>query len=134
MTDLSKRIVIRLSEQQLAWIEAWAADEGMDNSTFVRVVLDRLSKGRPPLIGMMTAGEAHYDHFSRTDAPMKSYNGVGIREVEELKPSGSPATTLADEIDEIENATRDVELPGKAQPIARSPGLVERQRYNPGRQ
>lgn len=124
MTDLSKRIVIRLSEQQLAWIEAWAADEGMDNSTFVRVVLDRLSKGRPPLYGM--SEERHLLPASVHELDRKAFT--------HLQPPGSPPTTLADEIDEIEKATRDVELPGKVQPIARSPGLVERQRYNPGRQ
>lgn len=55
MSDLTKRIVVRLSEAQLAFVEQAAADEGMDNATLVRVILDRLSKGRPPLIGMMQA-------------------------------------------------------------------------------
>ena len=53
MSDLAKRIVIRLTDRQEAWIAEQAADEGMDNATFVRVLIDRLSKGRAPLIGMM---------------------------------------------------------------------------------
>jgi len=53
MTDLNKRIMVRVTERQEAWITEQAADEGMDNATFVRVLIDRLSKGRAPLIGMM---------------------------------------------------------------------------------
>jgi hypothetical protein len=53
MAELNKRIMVRVSEDQLAWIGQMAADEGMDNATFVRVVIDRLSKGRAPLISMM---------------------------------------------------------------------------------
>ena len=51
--DLTKRIVVRVTDEQLAWIAEMANDEGMDNATFVRVILDRMSKGRPPLLAMM---------------------------------------------------------------------------------
>lgn len=71
MSDLIKRIVIRLTERQDAWITEQAADEGMDNATFVRVLIDRLSKRRAPLIGMMQPtiaqeNQRYYD-FMKSD-------------------------------------------------------------------
>jgi hypothetical protein len=51
----AKRMVLKLTDEQLAWVEKAAADEGIDSATFVRMMIDRLSKGRAPLISQMRA-------------------------------------------------------------------------------
>lgn len=51
--DLSKRIVVRVTDAQDDWLTQAAADEGLDKATFLRAMVDRLSKGRAPLISMM---------------------------------------------------------------------------------
>lgn len=49
----AKPLKLKLTDEQLAWVEQAAADEGIDSSTFVRMMIDRLSKGRAPLISQM---------------------------------------------------------------------------------
>lgn len=54
----AKPLKLKLTDDQLAWVEQAAADEGIDSATFVRMMIDRLSKGRAPLISQMIATEA----------------------------------------------------------------------------
>jgi hypothetical protein len=54
----TKAIKLKLTDEQLAWVEQAAADEGIDSSTFVRMMIDRLSKGRAPLISQMVVADA----------------------------------------------------------------------------
>lgn len=60
MTD--KTIKLKLSAEQATWLEIAAADEGMDSATFARVLIDRLSKGRAPLISQMTTNAVAQDY------------------------------------------------------------------------
>jgi len=53
MGTLSKRLVIRLSDDLDQWIGVQCAREGLDNATFVRAVLTRLSNGLPPMVAMV---------------------------------------------------------------------------------
>ncbi len=53
----TKPLKLKLTDEQLAWVEQAAADEGIDSATFVRMMIDRLSKGRAPLISQMVTVE-----------------------------------------------------------------------------
>jgi hypothetical protein len=72
----AKRMVLKLTDEQLAWVEQAAADEGIDSATFVRMMIDRLSKGRAPLISQMVAVEAmpeQYPVSAATAAAVRSF-------------------------------------------------------------
>ena len=79
----SKRMVLKLTDEQMAWVERVAADEGIDSATFVRMMIDRLSKGRAPLISQMveapytTAPEGPHTFTVRTELPPESWRNVG---------------------------------------------------------
>jgi len=45
-----KRMMIRFTEEDEAWISEQATDEGVDNATFVRMLVHRLRLGRPALL------------------------------------------------------------------------------------
>jgi hypothetical protein len=125
--DLTKRIMVRVTDEQLAWIGAMATDEGMDNATFVRVVIDRLSKGRAPLIGMMSGQgvaftpsaqyQPHFEGSAPAGAETNDILAQRAAEAEAAIPQGSEDTEPAQQ----EHA---------AIPLRR----VQRERYNPGRQ
>lgn len=54
MTDSADhRMTLRFLPDDLAWISAQADDEGVDNATMVRMIINRLRRGRAPLISMM---------------------------------------------------------------------------------
>jgi hypothetical protein len=127
--DLTKRVVVRVTDDQLDWIGRMAADEGMDNATFVRVVLDRLSKGRAPLIGMMTA------------APL-SVAAENQRQYEFLRADPLLVPVAASETDDIlaqRAAEAEASLPEtvETEPYEESAAIplrrVARTVYNPGR-
>lgn len=124
MSDLSKRIVVRVTGEQLAYIEQAAADEGMDNATFVRVVIDRLSKGRAPLISMMQSGSE----------PPRRYAPQPNDDPAAAAPLGDASDILAERAAQVEANLPEPEQAvaphnGAAIPLRRMP----RQVYNPGR-
>jgi hypothetical protein len=131
--DLTKRIMVRVTDEQLAWIGEMAADEGMDNATFVRVVLDRLSKGRAPLIGMM-AQQTFVQPF--VAPPQPDFDAYGIP-IAVPRAAGESTDILAQRAAEAEanlpprqEAESDHPEESAAIPLRR----VQRERYNPGRQ
>jgi hypothetical protein len=125
--DLTKRIMVRVTDEQLAWIGEMAADEGMDNATFVRVVLDRLSKGRAPLIGMMQSQilaqvtlPTHYQPHNEGSTPVDGVtNDILAQRAAEAEANLPPAN----------EAESDQPQESAAIPLRR----VQRERYNPGR-
>jgi hypothetical protein len=130
--DLTKRIMVRVTDEQLAWIGEMAADEGMDNATFVRVVLDRLSKGRAPLIGMMqphTPVIASTVYHEPTELARRGMTVTG-------DPIG-PDDILAQRAAEAEAnlpTPQDAESGQPEESAAIPLRRVARERYNPGRQ
>lgn len=124
--DLNKRIVVRVTDPQLDWISQMAADEGMDNATFVRVVIDRLSKGRPPLIGMMQAVQyepipeepQRYQSIAPAAPPLSDLGSASLVEV---------ASTLSNKASVTELANSQWGGNGAATPLRR----VEREVFNP---
>jgi len=128
MSDLSKRIMVRVTERQEAWISEQAADEGMDNATFVRVLIDRLSKGRAPLIGMMQP----IREISMVETAFEYGRGPAIDVLPEL---GVANAKLAERLAEAEalipegHAETDAEEAPAAIPLTR----ISRPRFNPGR-
>jgi hypothetical protein len=128
--ELTKRIMVRVTDEQLVWIGQMAADEGMDNATFVRVVIDRLSKGRAPLIGMMQGP------VRALVVPVGTDCRAGHLSYVESLDDGMPQTVdiLAQRVAEAEAS-----LPqGSDNPPEESAAIplrrVARERYNPGRQ
>lgn len=125
--ELTKRIMVRVTDEQLAWIGHMAADEGMDNATFVRVVIDRLSKNRPPLIGMMAVPETPFQMFP---PKVTHYHSAQIVEM----PQGETSDILAQRVAEAE-ASLPQTLDNPPEESAAIPlRRVARERYNPGRQ
>lgn len=124
MTDPTKRIVVRLDERQQTWIAEQARDEGMDSATFVRVVLDRLSKGRPPLIAMMATNWRNLGH--KTDVDCES-----LPDVTDLSGRAVAVDDLlaARELQATPQDGPQDKITDGAIPLRR----VGRERYNPGR-
>jgi hypothetical protein len=131
--DLTKRIMVRVTDEQLAWIGEMAADEGMDNATFVRVVLDRLSKGRAPLIGMMQQATqalslpVGFDHRAGATNYTGSLDGAVPQTHDILAQRAAEAEANLPPPSDPES---DHPEESAAIPLRR----VGRERYNPGRQ
>jgi hypothetical protein len=132
--DLTKRIMVRVTDEQLAWIGEMAADEGMDNATFVRVVLDRLSKGRAPLIGMMQPTTqalslpVGFDHRPGAANYTESLDDGAVPQT--LDILAQRAAEAEANLPPPQDAESDHPEESAAIPLRR----VARERYNPGRQ
>lgn len=139
---LDKRLVTRLSDEHLEAVAEWAADEGVDNATMVRMIVDRLSKGRPPLLSMMEPPPA--------PLAARSASRPIIAVPPRLRAADDPAAPppVADDALDAMMAQRLAELPEDA-PLLAQAGMpppvngtvgavavsvrhVERTRYNPG--
>jgi predicted DNA binding CopG/RHH family protein len=48
----TKRIAVRFTEDDLAWLNEQAEDEGVEPATLVRMIVARLRKGRAPLVSI----------------------------------------------------------------------------------
>jgi hypothetical protein len=63
----TKRIVVRFTEDDLAWLNEQAEDEGVEPATLVRMIVARLRKGRAPLVSMMSAAPTAPRMVQRAD-------------------------------------------------------------------
>jgi hypothetical protein len=63
----TKRIVVRFTENDLAWLNEQAEDEGVEPATLVRMIVARLRKGRAPLVSMMSAAPTAPRMVQRAD-------------------------------------------------------------------
>lgn len=141
MTDLTKRIVVRLGDEDLAWIAEQATDEGVDHATFLRMLVNRLRRGRPPLMRMALSN----DPIQRSTRSMPIGYPIDSRPVAMAPEPELPmldgdandilASRLA-EADQLapppESQPFDESLNGH-EAAAISLHRVDRARYNPGR-
>ena len=128
----TKHIAVRFTEDDLAWLNEQAGDEGVEPATLVRMIVARLRKGRAPLVSMMSAAPMAPRMVSQ--APRLNYEATPM--YEPVEPEGDPSVA-----EDVLNA-RLAELDGadvvplhqpEAEPVAISLRRVERQQYNPGR-
>ena len=73
----TKRIVVRFTEDDLAWLNEQAEDEGVEPATLVRMIVARLRKGRAPLVSMMSAAPTAPRMVQRADSPTCSRMTAG---------------------------------------------------------
>ncbi len=135
--SLDKRIVVRITPDDEAWIAEQAADEGVHNATFVRRLINRLRRGRPPLMRlalapMMAAAGLH-------DADLRpgrlSHGGALIEHDIEQQPAGAEEI-LAARLEELDPET--AQQPDDSEAANGAPAAiplhpVPRTAYNPGR-
>lgn len=127
-TDLTKRMMIRFAPEDIAWIEEQAADEGVDNATLVRMLINRLRRGRPPLMRALLAKE------NRPSAEDREFI-EGMAERVEINVEAGAEAVLQHRLEEI--AGGDVEGAQAAQNEGNGAISLRHQpraNYNPGRQ
>lgn len=84
MPKRDDRMTIRFTAEDTAWIAEQAADEGVDDATFVRMLVNRLRRNRPPLIRMaleaqpaLVRGASDAAHYGRSPA-MDEMRRIGV--------------------------------------------------------
>ena len=129
-SDTDHRMSLRFAADDLDWIAEQAADEGVDNATMVRMIVNRLRRGRAPLISMMEAPR------SEPRMTVQQYGEKLLRDTynDELSDRSAADEVLEARLAEVEQGGAEVisfqpDVEAAAMPIRR----VERERYNPGR-
>src|SRR5215471_4581303 len=82
----TKHIAVRFTEDDLAWLNEQAEDEGVGPPTLVRMIVARLRKGRAPLVSMMSAAPMAPRMVSQ--APRLNYEATPM--YEPVEPEGDP--------------------------------------------
>lgn len=136
---------IRFSPEDQAWLAEHAEDEGVEPATLVRMIINRLRRGRPPLMSMALApqmrapasladrdlrpGRAEY-HPTADFRPDPVIDGDGAGDVVEDVLQSRLEELDGSNIQQLyaDDGTGD-ELTRAAIPLRR----VGRQNYNPGR-
>lgn len=126
--DADHRMSLRFAADDLAWITEQAADEGVDNATMVRMIVNRLRRGRAPLISMM-------EPVRQMAAPIASYEPPDYNELAGDEVAGAAEDVLAARLAELGDASggQVVNFQPQAEAAAMPIRRVERERYNPGR-
>lgn len=129
MEDLTKRLVVRVSEEQNRFLDEAARDEGMEKATLVRVIIDRLAKGRAPLIAMMERQHPIPVPVYEITASTVDENGVDIASI--TRPADEPPNKSFDEL----NPPRTFDAAAGEDKVAAFPLRQTRRAtlYNPGR-
>lgn len=156
MTALSKRLTTRFHVEDDKWLAEQAAEEGVDKATMLRLIVNRMRRGIPPLVvRAMLEGEAHVPSRSvapRAPAPRTPSTYSRMTQQPDPDPDGPDAGTElpADQVDalldqrlaEIEPAGEPEGYPGSNgqgyhEPASGAPAVslrtVPRATYNPGR-
>lgn len=133
MTDEAnlKRVNLRMNAEDVAWLVEQAEDEGVEYTTLIRMIVNRLRRGRPPLVSMMTGGAPRRIPASPQYDP--SYFAVA-----EGTPPNPIDPALAEDV--LQSRLQELET----MPVAPSPAdeaevvaiplrRVGREQYNPGR-
>lgn len=124
---LSRRMQVRFAEEDMTWIAEQAADEGVDDATFVRMLVNRLRRGRPPLMRMMLEVQPAKRAVAVPTLPAAA----------DLPPDVDAEAVLAERLAEsgLEPNAPPIEHEPEpeAQVVAMSMRRVPRQSYNPGR-
>ena len=127
----TKRMAVRFTDEDLAFLAENAEDEGVEVATLVRMIVARLRKGRAPLISMMEAQPQPQRIVVRgLQVPYEPKSFVS----EPPMPAGAADDVLASRMAELDSADviplhQPAEEEAAAIPLVRVP----RQQYNPGR-
>lgn len=144
-TPLTKRLSVRFTSEDEAWIAEQAADEGVDNATFVRMLVNRLRRGRPALMRDALAAHDPLRPTALNNAPTPYMNTDFVLDSAEI-PSDDGALHAAQRIEDgtaeqilARRLAENPQMPdmggavpngnAAAQPIVR----IERSKWNPGR-
>ncbi len=128
----ARRMAVRFTDEDLAFLTENAEDEGVEPATLVRMIVSRLRKGRQPLISMM-------EQVAPAPRAIQSVRaGVSFYQPPAAAPApvddGAADEVLASRLAELETADvvqlhQPPEEESAAIPLVRIP----RQQYNPGR-
>lgn len=129
----TKRLAIRVANEDHLWLIEQAEDEGVEPATLVRMMISRLRKGRMPLIAMMEAGHRMAYPAVRlptADNPRQTAideeaDGIVQARLNEMDGAEVVPFPETDDIGDMGNEGEAVAIPLRR---------VERNRYNPGRQ
>lgn len=130
----AKRMAVRFTDDDLAWIAEHADDEGVEPATLVRMIINRLRRGRAPLMSMISTA------MQTAPRPVQ-YGGASAGPAVFVPVSAQPigdASAVADEVLEQRLAELDggevVQLHSEEEIAAVPLRRIGRQQYNPGRQ
>jgi hypothetical protein len=125
-----KRVNLRLSADDLTWLTANAEDEGVDYTTLIRMIINRLRRGRPPLVSMMAP---------RIIVPadiMAEQQELTARQVTYVPDGSTAEDVLQARLTELEGGDvvqLHAESPSETEAVATPLRRLARQQYNPGR-
>lgn len=133
----ARRMAVRFSDEDLAWLAEHAEDEGVEPATLVRMIVSRLRKGRAPLMSMITAPKREYPQMAVGQETFRRINQSAERlsaapDEEAYEPEGVAEDVLAARLAELEGADV-VQLHGGEEAVATPIRRVARQSFNPGR-
>lgn len=131
----AKRMAVRFTDDDLAWIAEHAEDEGVEPATLVRLIINRMRRGRPLLMSMVTAqGTA----MSRTVSAAVPARRATFEVLEPQSGESAQHDNIAEEVLEQRLAELDggevVQLRTEEEIAAVPLRRLGRQQYNPGRQ
>lgn len=139
----ARRMAVRFTDDDLAWIAEHADDEGVEPATLVRMIINRLRRGRAPLMSMIGTAQhvvasAAGTMPSSSPARRATFDVLEPQTSEIVQHDNLAEQVLADRLADLEgsnvqqlyadDAVGD-ELQTAAIPLKR----VSRQQYNPGR-
>lgn len=125
----AKRMSVRFTDDDLTWIAEHAEDEGVEPATLVRMIINRLRRGRPPLMSMIVERE-----YPPTTVTKEVFRGVNQGTPPVATAEGGDAEdVLAARLAELDGGNEE-QLKEPAEESAAIPmRRVARQQYNPGR-
>lgn len=136
--SLSKRVMVRLSDADEAWVAEQAEDEGVDNATFLRMLVTRLRRGRPPLMRLAIDGAAAVPHSPASDelyyAQASAAPTADAQQITDLLEQRAREAAANDGPDGVRHndEPHDGGAMNGAEPVAVPLRRVPRQQYNPG--
>lgn len=135
---LGKRMMVRLGGEDEAWVAEQAADEGVEAATWVRMVINRLRRGRPALLSMLqaqTVAAPRMNGKPQAAAPQSILEDLKFVEENpnDLADPQEAADVLAQRLQELEQTPIQA-APPAVEAAAVSLQRMPRNKFNPGRQ
>lgn len=134
----AKRMAVRFTDDDLAWIAEHADDEGVEPATLVRMIINRLRRGRAPLMSMIPTAA----HAAPQPEQYRVAVAPGVMIPNSAPPSGDVGA-VADEVlgqrlaeldgSNVQQLYADDAVGDELQTAAIPLRRVSRQQYNPGR-
>lgn len=123
-----QRVNLRMSPEDVAWLVEQAEDEGVEYTTLIRMIVNRLRRGRPPLVSMMTGTAPRLPTL-----PANGTQGyVSIQQQEAIDPALAE-DVLQSRLSELETMPEEQLAPEETEVVAIPLRRVGREQYNPGR-